>query len=162
MERVGANNRRRGERGIDMALTDKQQRFVDEYLIDLNATQAAIRAGYSQKTAQEQASRLLSNVMVSKAIEEAKKARESRTEVTQDWVVHEMVEQYKVANQRVPKVSFGGDQVTDENGNPVFVQVDAAAASKALDMLAKHTGAYERDNKREFAGGLKIVWGEDD
>jgi phage terminase small subunit len=148
--------------GLIMALTDKQQRFVDEYLIDLNATQAAIRAGYSQKTAQEQASRLLSNVMVSKAIEEAKKARESRTEVTQDWVVHEMVEQYKVANQRVPKFSFGGDQVTDENGNPVFVQVDAAAASKALDMLAKHTGAYERDNKREFAGGLKIVWGEDD
>ena len=43
-------------------LSEQRQRFVDEYLIDLNGTQAAIRAGYSVKTAQEQASRLLSNV----------------------------------------------------------------------------------------------------
>lgn len=145
-----------------MALTDKQQAFVNEYLIDLNATQAAIRAGYSPKTAQEQSSRLLSNVMVAKAIEEAKKAREARTEVTQDWVIHEMVEQYKAANQRIPKVSFGGDQVTDENGNPVFVPVDMAAASKALDMLAKHTGAYEKDNKREHSGKVTFGWLEDE
>lgn len=54
-----------------MSLTAKQERFVAEYLIDLNATQAAIRAGYSEKTAQEQGSRLLSNVMVAKAVSEA-------------------------------------------------------------------------------------------
>ena len=53
-------------------LTPKQQRFVEEYLIDLNATQAAIRAGYSEKTAQEQSSRLLSNVMVQEAVQKAK------------------------------------------------------------------------------------------
>ena len=51
-----------------MALTEKQQRFVDEYLIDLNATQAAIRAGYSVKTADQQASRMLTNVKVQQAI----------------------------------------------------------------------------------------------
>ena len=45
-------------------MTDKQARFCEEYMIDLNATQAAIRAGYSPKTAQEQSARLLSNVMV--------------------------------------------------------------------------------------------------
>lgn len=54
-----------------MALTAKQVRFVSEYLIDLNATQAAIRAGYSEKTAQEQSSRLLSNVMVQQAVSDA-------------------------------------------------------------------------------------------
>lgn len=145
-----------------MALTDKQQRFVDEYLIDLNATQAAIRAGYSPKTANEQGARLLANVSVAAAVKEGKKAREERTEVTQDWVVHEMVEQYKAANQRIPKVSFGGDQVTDENGKPVFVPVDMAAASKALDMLAKHTGAYEKDNKREHSGKVTFGWLEDE
>lgn len=48
----------------------KQKRFCDEYLIDCNATQAAIRAGYSEKTAQEQGARLLSNVMVKKYIDE--------------------------------------------------------------------------------------------
>ena len=52
-------------------LTEKQQRFVDEYLIDLNATQAAIRAGYSAKTADVQGSRMLANVKVQQAISEA-------------------------------------------------------------------------------------------
>ena len=53
-------------------MTPKQQRFVAEYLIDLNATQAAIRAGYSPKTASSQGERLLRNVEVAKALEEGK------------------------------------------------------------------------------------------
>jgi phage terminase small subunit len=56
------------ERVTAAPLTSKQARFVSEYLIDHNATQAAIRAGYSPRTAQEQSSRLLSNVMVSSAV----------------------------------------------------------------------------------------------
>ncbi|QAZ45943.1 terminase small subunit [Mesorhizobium sp. Pch-S] len=57
-----------------MTLTDKQQRFVAEYVIDLNATQAAIRAGYAAKTANREGSRLLSNVDIADAI--ARKAAE--------------------------------------------------------------------------------------
>ena len=68
-------------------LTPKQQRFVEEYLIDLNATQAAIRAGYSEKTANEQASRLLANVNVSAAVQAAMQERSKRTEITQDEVL---------------------------------------------------------------------------
>ncbi len=68
-------------------LTPRQARFVDEYLIDLNATQAAIRAGYSGKTAQEQSSRLLSNVMVAAAIEKERAKRSERVSVSQDDVV---------------------------------------------------------------------------
>lgn len=63
-------------------LSEKQKRFVAEYLIDLNATQAAIRAGYSPKTAQEQGSRLLSNVMVAAAIAEGAKRRIRKAEIT--------------------------------------------------------------------------------
>ena len=59
-------------------LTEKQQRFVDEYLIDLNATQAAIRAGYSAKTAQEQGSQNLSKLMVQQAIAEQMADRSRR------------------------------------------------------------------------------------
>lgn len=73
-----------------MALNAKQRRFVDEYLIDLNATQAAIRAGYSAKTANEQGSRLLANVSVQAALSERMKDRESRTEITQDKVLAEL------------------------------------------------------------------------
>jgi phage terminase small subunit len=71
-------------------LSPKQQRFVEEYLIDLNATQAAIRAGYSEKTAQPASSRLLSNVMVQAAIQEAMRARSERTQITADSVLKEL------------------------------------------------------------------------
>lgn len=73
-----------------MALNAKQRRFVDEYLIDLNATQAAIRAGYSAKTANEQGSRLLANVSVQAALSDRMKDRERRTEITQDKVLAEL------------------------------------------------------------------------
>lgn len=73
-----------------MSLSKKQRRFVDEYLVDLNATQAAVRSGYSAKTAQEQSSRLLSNVMVQSTIAERMKDREKRTEITQDKVLSEL------------------------------------------------------------------------
>ena len=68
-------------------LTPKQQRFVDEYLIDLNATQGAIRAGYSPKTAEQQGFQLLKKTSVSEAIEQAQKERQKRTFVTQDDVI---------------------------------------------------------------------------
>jgi len=70
-----------------MALTAKQRCFVDEYLIDLNATQAAIRAKYSPKTAQEQSSRLLSNVMVQAAIAVRQKQMAKATGITPEKVL---------------------------------------------------------------------------
>ena len=71
-------------------LTPKQQRFVEEYLIDLNATQAAIRAGYSEKTAKVIAAQNLSKLNVQEAIEEAQNKRAERTEITQDMVLQEL------------------------------------------------------------------------
>ena len=68
-------------------LTPKQQRFVDEYLIDLNATQAAIRAGYSPKSAGRFAQELLLKTHIAQAIEQAKAERSERTKITQDDVL---------------------------------------------------------------------------
>jgi phage terminase small subunit len=68
-------------------LTAKQKRFVDEYLIDLNATQAAIRAGYSAKTAEWIGPQLLGKTHVAEAIAERMKEREARTGITQDMVL---------------------------------------------------------------------------
>lgn len=70
-----------------MTLTAKQERFVEEYLIDLNATQAAIRAGYSAKTAYSQGQRLLSNVEVALALSAAQERRSERVKVDADWVL---------------------------------------------------------------------------
>ena len=73
-----------------MALTDKQKRFCEEYLIDLNATQAAIRAGYSPKTAEQTASRLLRNVKVQEYIAKRQKELSRSTQITQERVIKEL------------------------------------------------------------------------
>ena len=71
-------------------LTAKQARFVEEYMIDLNATQAAIRAGYSKKGASVRGAELLAIRKVADAVAEAKQARSERTEITADRVLQEL------------------------------------------------------------------------
>ena len=71
-------------------LTPKQAAFVREYLIDLNATQAAIRAGYSAKTAKDGAAQLLANISVKKAINVAMEARAANSELTAERVLNEL------------------------------------------------------------------------
>lgn len=71
-----------------MALTPKQQAFINEYMIDCNGTQAAIRAGYSPKTANEQASRLLANVNISRAVEIEQLKRSGKAGITAEYVLN--------------------------------------------------------------------------
>lgn len=73
---------------VDRKLTDKQARFVEEYLKDLNATRAAERAGY--KTPRQQGARLLSNAVIAEQISKAKHRRSERTEIKQDQVLREL------------------------------------------------------------------------
>lgn len=111
-----------------MALNDKQQRFVDEYLKDLNATQAAIRAGYSAKTAYAIAEKLLRKVEIQQAIQKAMKARSDRTEITQDRVLQELA---RLAFFDARKM-FNGD------GSPKAIHElddDTAAAIIGLDVV---------------------------
>ncbi|MET3359777.1 MULTISPECIES: terminase small subunit [Bradyrhizobium] len=75
------------------ALTPKQARFVQEYLLDLNATKAAIRAGYSRRSAQEQGSQMLAHPAIMAAIDEAKLKRSERTEVDADWVLRRLADE---------------------------------------------------------------------
>src|SRR5665647_473191 len=71
-------------------LTAKQRLFVAEYIVDLNGTQAAIRAGYSPKTANEQASRLLAHVSIQTELTAAMDKRAARTDITADNVLQEL------------------------------------------------------------------------
>lgn len=75
-----------------MALTAKQQRFVSEYLVDLNATQATIRAGYAKKGAKDQAWQLMQRPEVAAAIKAEMEARNARTKVDSDYVLHRLTE----------------------------------------------------------------------
>lgn len=83
--------RRKAAAGGKGVLTPRQQRFVQEYLLDLNATQAAIRAGYSSRTAEQQGPRLLGYAGVKRAIQAAQAKRAERVEVKQDEVLRELL-----------------------------------------------------------------------
>jgi len=72
-------------------ISHKQQRFVDEYLIDFNATQAAIRAGYSEKSAYSQGERLLKNAEVAEAVKAGIKAQAERLHISADWVLMRLI-----------------------------------------------------------------------
>lgn len=84
-------------------MTPKQEQFVKEYLIDLNATQAAIRAGYSAKTAGQQAEQLLKKLEIAEAVQIAMDERSERTEITADYVllgIKDVVTRAKVDNEK--------------------------------------------------------------
>lgn len=78
------------EKRDNATMTDKQKRFVEEYLIDLNATKAAIRAGYSKESARQIGADNMSKTYIQEAIAEAMKRRSERTEVTQDMIVAQL------------------------------------------------------------------------
>lgn len=80
-------------------LTAKQARFVEEYLIDLNATQAAIRAGYSKKSAGRFSQELLTKTHIAEAIEKAQAKRSERTEITQDMVIEGLLAEAKLEGE---------------------------------------------------------------
>jgi len=110
-----------------VSLTPKQQRFVDEYLVDLNATQAAIRAGYSPKTADRQGHRLLKNAEIAQSVAAGREARAERTELTADWVLTKLREEAENAN-------------TD------------SARVRALELLGKHLALFV--DKVEHSGEI--------
>lgn len=132
-------------------LTDKQAAFVRQYLVDLNATQAAIRAGYSERTANAQAGRLLANVGIREAIEKAQAKRAQRVEVTQDYVLSNLVEVVERTMQRAPVLDRKGEQVTDEEGRAVWT-FDAKNANRALELLGKHLGIFTDKIRAEVSG----------
>lgn len=121
-----------------MALTPKQERFVQEYLVDLNATQAAIRAGYKEKTAGAIGSENLKKPEIQSALQRALKDREERTEVTQDYVIRKLVE-------------IADKEASDAQDS----ELKYSNKLRALELLGKHTGAFEK--VVEDDGGVQIL-----
>lgn len=140
-------------------MTNKQKRFIEEYLIDFNATQSAIRAGYSVDTAKDIGCENLAKPNIKKAINKALAERSRRTGITQDRVIQELarvafvnfndvvdengeiksdasaddlacIESYKVEN---------GDSI---NGGSSKREVKLASKLKALELLGKHLGMF--------------------
>jgi phage terminase small subunit len=135
-------------------MTKKQMRFVEEYLIDLNATQAALRAGYKETTAYCQGQRMLSkNVEVKKAIAAALAKRAKKSEITAEYVLSNLQLVVERCLQRAPVVNFKGSQVQDEEGRDVW-SFNAPGANKALELLGKHLGMFTEKVDLHHSGTL--------
>lgn len=115
-------------------LSLKRQLFCKEYLIDLNATQAATRAGYSKKTAKSQGQRLLTNVDIAENIQELMSNRSEKVEISSDWVLESLK---SVANRcmTAEQVMVRGANGMEPSGEYKF---DSAGANKSLELIGKH------------------------
>ena len=119
-------------------LTPKQAAFVQEYIVDLNATKAAIRAGYSEKTAAAIGHENLTKPNIAEAIEKAQADRFERVEVTQDYVLESIVEVMECAKLKT-------------TSNP-------AAVLKGAELLGKHLSMFTERHNVNLSGKLDTTW----
>lgn len=153
-------------------LTSKQAKFIDEYMIDLNATQAAIRAGYSKKTAKVIAAQNLSKLYIAEEIKKRQAKISEKLQVTQERVISEYAkiafvdpaELFDDENNLIPikqlppevSAAIGGlDQVIRKYGKGNNETEEHTKKIKlidkkgALDSLARHLGLFEKDNNQK-------------
>ncbi|AUR11200.1 Terminase small subunit [Phaeobacter inhibens] len=122
--------------GDNAKLTPKQRRFVEEYLVDLNATQAAIRSGYSAKTAHSVGHENLRKPEISKALKDAQSKRSDRTEITQDRVLQELARiGFADIRKAVAWGSAPNGAIGDE-GNPAMCPVEIKPSTEVDDETA--------------------------
>jgi len=134
-------------------LSDQHIIFCNEYLIDLNGTQAYIRAGYSPNGACQSASALLTNPNIRAYIQNKMDERSKNTMVDANFVIENLKDVANRCRQAAPVMKFNFatqmmEQVCDENGNGVW-EFDGQSANKALELLGKHLGVFEKDNRQK-------------
>ena len=134
-----------------MARQSKQDLFVEEYLIDLNATQAAIRAGYSEKTAYSAGQRMLKNVEIKESIKKLEEAASERTSITKDMVIKELA-----------RIAFVDPRkLFDEEGRPKdirFLDPNTAAALANVDIYEEFD--YNGEEKELMGYTKKYKWAD--
>ena len=154
-------------------LTPKQQRFVDEYLIDLNATQSAIRAGYSPKTAEQGAAQLLRNIKVQEKITELQNARNERVEVDQDYVLNRLIQvdqldiidildntgNFKPINEwpKEWRLNLSSFEIVETAEGGFVKKIKFPDKVKNLELLGSHikVGAWMNKQTIDLSGNLK-------
>ena len=127
-------------------LTQKQELFCKEYLVDLNATKAAKRAGYSAKTCASIGGENLQKPEIQERLQELIQKRSQRVEIDADWVL----------KQAVSSFEFNAQEVFDNEGNPKMV--NATAAAKFLELTGKHTRiqAFEKEKEAPTSPEIHI------
>lgn len=114
----------------------KQRLFIAEYMIDMNTTQAAIRAGYTKRTAYQVGHELLKKPMIANEIDKLTKEKMDELRVSKDWVIDRLKTISDRCMQEIP--------VLDKDGKPTGeYKFDAAGANKSTELLGKHLGVFQ-------------------
>ncbi len=131
---------------------------MDEYLVDLNGTQAAIRAGYSVKAAHVTGSRLLTNAKVAAAISAAKQERSEATKIDAEYVLQKLHQIVERCLQEVrPALHAKTRQpMKDTDGNALYT-FNAAGANQALALLGKHTAVAAFEERVHHDHDMEVV-----
>lgn len=141
-------------------MTAKQARFVQEYLVDLNATQAAIRAGYSEKTAYSIGWENLRKPEIQAAITERRDEIAKNTGLTVENVIARLDEVARRCMQAEPVTDRQGRPVyteTPEGGDAVAYTFNATGANRSLELIGKHLGAFIERHEHTGPDGGPIV-----
>lgn len=131
-----------------LKLTDKQELFCQEYMIDLNATQASKRAGYSEKTAQKIGSENLSKPLVQEKIAQLMGERIESTKIDAEWVLKRAVEFHDKCSQASKVTTRDGTPVLDDDGKPIY-SFEHTGVGKALEIIGKHVGVQAFIDKQQ-------------
>lgn len=129
----------------DKKLTQQQELFCQQYVIDYNGTQAACRAGYSEKTAEVQASRLLRNVKVLSRVRAIQKERLEKLAVTQESVILKLLEVYDRCMQAKPVTTLAPKHVIRGRERLIlmmFSQVSAEKFRETWEKVITENGIY--------------------
>lgn len=137
----------------DEKLTLLQERFCAEYVIDYNGSAAAIRAGYSEKTARAKASQLLKDSRILAKISKFQEEQTRRLCLSADWVVKELVETYKKCSEPVEVLVW--DDVQRKKVPSGTYAFDSKGALQALELLGKHLVMFTDKNVVDV--GSKVV-----
>lgn len=149
-------------------MTPKEQKFCDEYLIDLNASAAAVRAGYSERASKEIASRLLTKANIKERIAELMLEQQERTKVTADMVIKELaalgfwsINDFIDTDNTIRDISMLDKELTKpiiglkvkettfgEDGLSKTTELKFADKKGALVDLGRHLGIFEKDNEQ--------------
>jgi phage terminase small subunit len=138
-------------------ISPKQERFCEEYLLDLNGTQAAVRAGYGEKGAKVRACELLAKPEIQERVAELKAEREKRVRIDRDYVLTRLQTVAERCMQQEAPVTRSGAPILVETPSGQLAAAyafDATGATRALDLLGRHIGLFEKDNKQRGSAGL--------
>lgn len=127
-------------------LTEKEKAFCRELLIDNNATQAAIRAGYSEKTADVTGTKLQTIPMVAEEIQRLRVELIKRTNISQEWVLLRFKEISDRCMQAEPQMEL--DPKTGQWVQTGIFEFDPMGAIKATENIARHLGFYAKDKEK--------------